>query len=407
MSFEEAWNVVKFSPQTTSQMGTGLRNRKIDAMPKPAEGEVDGLNQKTETNQSSYKQRLNDAAGIEPPVEPTTSIPPKKESTTPGLDNLAGQPATPGLDALSNEKTGTPGLNRLREDMGQARTNVTDFMRKPGEPEPQRVKTGILGGIGDRFGALRSGKLPTAANAAEYQQTNLNMTPEEQAGYRGNQDQDQANRKITAANRRKMKALGTGGSPEGRGQLRTLANPESQRTLDTASSGYQDPFNVTDDIRAEGDGTSNPPQENVTVNKPAGNKLGDWKNQALGGTDSGGIKIPGWRGLVPGKDISETSTTNPDGSIKTTRNESVNNAAKTFGRTLGLSGAVAGVGAATEYGANKLVQGAANVGNRFLRSDTEYEMEMNMILAKHYEYRGDLMSIREQNTTGAIRDAFR
>jgi len=406
MSFEEAWNVVKFSPQTTSQMGTGLRNRKIDAMPKPAEGEVDGLNQETETNQSSYKQRLNDAAGIEPAVEPTTSIPPKNESTTPGLDNLAGQPATPGLDNLAGQPTGTPGLDRLREDMGQARTNVQDFMRKPGEPTPQRVKTGIFRGIGDRVGAAMDFKMPTAANAARFQQKNLNMTPEEQAGYRENQDKDQANRKLTAANRRKMKALGTGGSPEGQGPLRTLADSESQQAFD-AASGYQDPFNITDDIRNEGGQTPNPPQENVTVNKPAGNKLGNWKDQALGGTDSGGIKIPGWRGLVPGKDVSETSTTNPDGSIKTTRNESVNNAAKTFGRTLGLSGAVAGVGAATEYGANKIAQGAANIGNRLLRSDTEYEMEMSMILAKHYEYRGDLMSIREQNTTGAIRDAFR
>lgn len=407
MSFEEAWSFVKFSPQTTGQMGTGLRNRKIDAMPKPAKGEAAGLNQASETNQSSYKQRLNDAAGIQQPVDPTTSIPPETESTTPGLDSLAEQPSTPSLDALSNEKTGTPGLDRLREDMGNARTNVQDFMRKPGEPTPKRMKTGILGNVRDRVGAAMDFTMPTEANAARFQQKNLNMKPEEQAGYRANQDQDQANRKITAANRRKMKALGTGGSPEGQGQLRTLATPESQQTFDTASSGYQDPFNVTDDIRAEGDGTSNPPQENVTVNKPVGNKLGDWKNEALGGTDSGGIKIPGWRGLVPGKDVSETSTTNTDGSINTTRNESVNNAAKTFGRTLGLSGAVAGVGAATEYGANKLAQGAAKVGNRFLRSDTEYEMEMSMILAKHYEYRGDLMSIREQNTTEAVRDAFR
>ena len=290
--------------------------------------------------------------------------------------------------------------------MGQARTNVQDFMRKPGEPTPQRVKTGIFRGIGDRVGAAMDFKMPTAANAARFQQKNLNMTPEEQAGYRENQDKDQANRKLTAANRRKMKALGTGGSPEGQGPLRTLADPESQQAFDTAS-GYQDPFNITDDIRNEGGETPNSPEENVEVNKPVGNKLGNWKDQALGGTDSGGIKIPGWRGLVPGKDVSETSTTNPDGSIKTTRNESVNNAAKTFGRTLGLSGAVAGVGAATEYGANKIAQGAANIGNRLLRSDTEYEMEMSMILAKHYEYRGDLMSIREQNTTGAIRDAFR
>ena len=127
----------------------------------------------------------------------------------------------------------------------------------------------------------------------------------------------------------------------------------------------------------------------------------------MGGTEGGGIKIPGWRGLVPGVDTKETTESNPDGSVKTTQTQAVNSAAGTFGRTLGLSGGLAAVGAGAEFGANALARGAGKLGQKIFKSETEYEADMQMLLAQHYQYRGDLSAIREQNTTGAIRNAFR
>ena len=289
------------------------------------------------------------------------------------------------MGSLTNRNPSSA-LSNLKESFAQedSQAQGTD----PAAGSNRRIKSGgflrnTAGSALDRLSAVRRGKLPTQANAAESQRLRTGMSEEEQRGYVNTQDQNlQAQRDADRQGRQDAAKLKLTQNAPGQlvsdVQSDTVRSGQEQiRDENPVITGQQS--NSTQQQTEQGQAEASPATEGTDQQQ---NQASRPRNAPLGSGKQGrGFKVPGWRqALRYGKE-------NPGMSVA----------------TFGAPQIAAGMGATTEFLSNKLGNLFVDKTNPNVAKMMEYNPEIAAFMTNRY----NMHQFRDIQSTEAIRNAYR